>query len=56
MEKYTLTKLPDSVTHVFIDSDSIAYKGACVVEKAKYNMSINSQQKNLIRLIMQKML
>ncbi|AIW02364.1 exodeoxyribonuclease [Escherichia phage vB_EcoM-VpaE1] len=36
MEKYTLTKLPDSVTHVFIDSDSIAYKGACVVEKAKY--------------------
>ncbi|WBF81402.1 hypothetical protein HNDCFFNB_00105 [Citrobacter phage BSwM KMM2] len=36
MEQYTLTKLPESVTHVFIDSDSIAYKGACVVEKAKY--------------------
>lgn len=36
MNQYTLTKLPESVTHVFIDADSIAYKGACVVEKAKY--------------------
>lgn len=36
MEKYTLKELPDEVTHVYIDSDSIAYKGACSVEKAHY--------------------
>lgn len=36
IEKYTLSKLPDEVKHIYIDSDSIAYIGACSVEKTRY--------------------
>lgn len=37
MSNYVVNKLPESVTHVFIDADSIAYMGAFVVEKTQYN-------------------
>lgn len=34
--KISVKGLPDTVTHAFIDSDPIAYMGACAVEKTKY--------------------
>ncbi|XAO54269.1 exonuclease [Yersinia phage vB_YenM_P778] len=33
---FICTKLPDSVTHAFIDSDTIAYEAAFAVEKSRY--------------------
>lgn len=36
MQQFILPKLPDTVTHAFIDSDPIAYAGAFAVQKARY--------------------
>lgn len=39
MQKFIIPKLPDTVTHAFIDSDSLAYIGAFGVQKARYQFN-----------------
>lgn len=36
MQEFIVPKLPDTVTHAFIDSDPLAYEGAFGVQKARY--------------------